>query len=66
MNWTHKFTIAGWNDNWYLVDIENPHIVAPEWDESALCKTSGTDWLTQYRGLKGFKLEELNFSLENE
>ena len=66
MNWTHRFTIDGWNNNWYLVDDKDPQVCAPEWDEKSICKTAGDGWVKQYGRLKGFKLEELNFSLENE
>lgn len=31
MNWTHRFVIDGWNDNWYLVDIKIPRLLLLSW-----------------------------------
>lgn len=65
MNWTHRFTIAGWNNNWYLIDVSKPLVVANESRPDALL-TVYDGWFEDCKREKSFQIEELIFSLENE
>lgn len=64
MNWTHRFTLDGWDD-WYLIDIMEPVTVVNERLPDSLLSVYNS-WFEEIKKEKSFQIEELNISLENE
>lgn len=64
MNWTHRITLLSWGGR-FLIDVTNPEVCAKEGSPDKIIPLFD-GWLERVKESPNVKIEELNFSLENE